>query len=450
MSGRVDTRQPVLARRTMLGGALGVGAALAAAGRTHAADAFAPPATGDHGAKHVALRFATNYAGMHPMTKPVHDIIAQFLKDYPNVTIAVEESPGDAQMTRIKLDAGSDRLPDLFNYWRLDPGFGLDQIARAGRLADLTAWTKSDPFFAGLYDDYSWRTATLDGKIWGVPINLFYVEFLANKAVFDRAGVAIPQDWDGLLAAVKALKAKGEIPWAISIGNDSEGGRIYNAVVNRMVGNARALRMHAGAEPIAVPEMVAAMGKLHDLVVGYVPQDAIAIGNDNVYAKYVNANRGALIMDGAWVTPTIKPEIQQTMVVLAFPLIPGGASTQKSAERDLTSLWYTSAKAMADDARRPYVQELVRRLSSRAAEKIYAEDAKQPIAALGVEIDEAKIGRLAFEAQKQALASPADKWIPSVMSPTRRAQFEPLLGEFLAGKYPPPDFVNRLGQIFAS
>ena len=446
MSGQGDgTTKPVTRRLALLGAA-----AIGMAGRARAEDAFTPPPTGAKDAKHIALRFATNYVGVHPMTKPVRVIIAQYMQDYPNVTVTIEESPGDAQMTRIKLDASADRLPDLFNYWRLDPGFGLDQIARAGKLADLTAWTRADPFFHALYDDYSWRTATLDGKVWGIPINLFYVEFLANKTVFDRAGVAVPTDWPGLLAAVKALKSKGEIPWAISIGNDSEGGRIYNYVINRSIGNARALRMHAGAEPIDVPEMVEAAQRLHDLVVGYVPQDAISIGNDNVYAKYVNNNRGALVMDGAWVTPAIKPEIQQNMVVLSFPLIPGGAEQQKAVERDLTSLWYASGKSMGDPERRRYVQELIRRLSSRAAEKTYAEEGKQPIAALGVEVDPAKYGRLAWEAQSLALSSPANKWIPSVMTPTRRAKFEPLLGEFLAGKYEPKIFVTQLGQIFSS
>ncbi|HEX3349598.1 MAG TPA: extracellular solute-binding protein [Acetobacteraceae bacterium] len=413
-------------------------------------DNFAPPPTGAANAKKIDLRFATNYAGAHPMAKLVRDIIAQYAKDYPNVTVAIEESPGDAQMTRIKLDASADRLPDLFNYWRLDPGFGLDQVAHAGKLADLTAWTHNDPFFKDLFDQYSWRTATLDGKVYGVPINMFYLQFLANKAVFDRAGVALPTDWDSLMAAVKALKAKGEIPWAISIGNDSEGGRIYNTIVNRMFGNARALRMHAGAEPIDVPEMVTAMQMLHDLVVGYTPQDAIAIGNDSVYAKYVNTNRGGLIIDGSWVTPVIKPEIQEHIVVLKFPLIPGGAEKQMAMERDLTSLWYASAKSMADADRRPYVQELIRRLSSRAAEKRYAEEGKQPIAALGVELDEAKYGRLAWEAQTQAMSLPANKWIPSVLTPTRRAKFEPALGEFLSGKQEPRAFVTQLGQIMAS
>ena len=432
---------PALARRSLLGAAL---LPLAPSAR---AQSFAPPAPGG---KRITLRFATNYTGVHPMAAAVRTILKQYMADYPNVTITVEETPGNDHQTKIKLDASSDRVPDAFNYWRLDPGFGLDQVARAGKLADLTDWTRSDPAFKDLYDDYSWKTATLDGKIYGVPAIMFYVQFLANRAVFDRAGVPLPTDWLGLLASVRALREKGELPWAISIGNDSQGGRIYNYVVNRVVGNPRALRMHSGQEPIDVPDMHRAAELLRELVVGNIAPDAIAINNDTVYAKYVNANKGALMIDGSWATPTIKPEIQANLAVLEFPLIPGGAQTERNVERDLTSLWYTSAKSMRDEERRPYVMELVRRLSSRAAEKIYAEDAKQNIPALGVTFDEAKLGRVTTEAQTIALRAPANKWIPSVMKPAQRSKFEPLLGEFLAGKHEPKAFVAAMAPIFAA
>jgi len=292
------------------------------------------------------------------MTKLARDILDAFQVDYPNITINIEATPGNDHQTKTKLDASADRMPDLFNCWRLDPGFGLDQIARAGRLADLTSWTKSDPYFQGRYDESSWRTATMDGKVYGIPVIVFYVRFLANKAVFDRAGVKLPNDWESLNAAVKALKPKGEIPWAISIGNDSQGGRIYNYVVNRMVGNA--------------------------------PDDALPIKNEVVYAKYVNADRGGLILDGSWITPQIKEEIRKDLVVLEFPLI--------------------------------------RRLVSREAGKIYSEQAQQPIPILGVDVDPEKFGRIPREAQGIALRNPANKWIPSAMKPDQRAKFELLLG----------------------
>jgi ABC-type glycerol-3-phosphate transport system substrate-binding protein len=442
--GRARAMGP--SRRLVLQGAAGL-AALGLAGRRAQAASYAAPPVGAKDAKPVTLRFGTSYVPAQPMGRPVREILAKFQADYPNVSIAIEETPGNDHQTKIKLDASSDRVPDFFNYWRLDPGFGLDQIARAGRLADLTEWTKTDPAFTGLFDESSWRTASLDGKVYGVPVIMFYVEFLANKAVFDRAGVALPTDWPSLLASVKALKEKGELPWAVSIGNDSQGGRAYNYVVNRMVGNERAMRMHGALEPINVPEMVQAAEYLRALMVGYVPEDAIAIKNEVVYAKYVNANRGGLILDGSWVTATIKPEVQENLVVLEFPLLPGGAQAQRNVERDLTTLWYMSAKAMADDNKRPYVLELLRRLSSREAGKLFAEQAQVPIPMLGVEVDQDKVVRVAKEAQALALSVPANKWIPSAMRPDRRAKFEPLLGEFLAGKH--EAFVDQLGRIFA-
>lgn len=425
-------------RRLVIAGALAAGMS-----RRAAAAPAAP-------AQALALRFATNYAGVHPMAKVVHAIVDEFGRDYPTISVSIEETPGNDHQTKIKLDASSDRMPDVFNYWRLDPGFGLDQIARAGRVADLSEWTRSDPAFQNLFDDYSWKTASLDGRVYGVPAIMFYVEFLANRAVFAHAGVALPTDWTSLLAAVRALKAKGELPWAISIGNDSQGGRIYNYMVNRMVGNPRALRMHSGQEPINVPEMVATATMLRDLVVGHIPADAISINNDAVYAKYVNSGRGALMIDGSWVTPTIKPEVLEHIDVLSFPLLPGGAQTERNIERDLTSLWYAGAKPMADPLKRPYIQELIRRLSSRAAEKRYAEDAQQQIPALGVSVDESKYGRVALAAQTMALSVPANKWIPSVMKPAQRSKFEPLLGEFLAGNHAPDAFVARLATIFTA
>ncbi|MBL8703173.1 MAG: extracellular solute-binding protein [Alphaproteobacteria bacterium] len=440
--------RPDAGRRRFVAGAPLAAMMLAGAVRAQTPAAYAAPPRGAANAKRIALRFGTSYVGVQPMTKPVRDILDKFQADYPNVSIAVEATAGNDHQTKIKLDASADRVPDFFNYWRLDPGFGLDQIARAGRLADLTAWTREDPHFKGLFDDSSWRTATLDGKVYGVPLLMFYVQFLANKAVFDRAGVALPTDWASLNTAVKALKSKGELPWAISIGNDSQGGRIYNYVVNRTVGNERAMRMHGGLEPINVPEMVRAMEMLRDLVVGYAPDDAIAIKNEVVYAKYVNANRGGLILDGSWVTAQIKPEIQKDLVVLEFPLIPGGFQKEPNVERDLTTLLYMSSKAMADADKRPYVVEIVRRLTARDAGRVYSEEAKAPIPMLGVPVDDEKYGRIPREANAIALRNPANKWIPSAMKPDQRAKFEPLLGEFLAGKHEPARFVEQLGRIF--
>lgn len=440
----------IVSRRDLLAGAATV-AALASLGATRvAAQGFSAPTPGATDAPKVILRFATAYVGTHPMRPSVDAIIARFREDYPNVTVTIEETPGNDHQTKIKLDASSNRMPDLFSYWRLDPGFGLDQIARAGLVADLTEWMESDPFFDGLFDASSIRTASLDGRVYGVPSIMFYIQILANREVFERAGVQLPTDWESLNAAVAALKAGGVTPWAVSIGKDGQAGRLYNYVVNRTFGNAQALQMHSGQAPIGTPEMVEAMRNLQTLVVGNVPEDAITLKNDDVYPKYVNPGVTAMVIDGSWATGRIDKAVQDKMTVLNFPLIPGGAQTETNVERDLTTLWYMGAKGYADDEKRPYLLELVRRLSSREVAKTFAEQASQPVPQLGVEIDQAKVGRLPAEAQALALASPANKWIPSVMVPDQRAKFEAQLSEFFAGRYTPEEFTDGLAGIFGS
>lgn len=136
-------------------------------------------------------------------------------------------------------------------------------------------------------------------------------------------------------------------------------------------------------------------------------------------------------------------------MVMNFPLIPGGAQKQQNVERDLTSLWSMSARTMQDDEKRPWVLQLIRHLSSRDAARLYAEQANTQIPMLGVEVDESKIGRVAREVPTMALNAPANRWIPSVMSPVQRHKFEPALSEFLSGKREPKVFVAQLGKIFA-
>jgi ABC-type glycerol-3-phosphate transport system substrate-binding protein len=397
--------------------------------------------------KEITLRWATNYVGNHAMAAPTRAIIEQFQKDYPNVKIEIEETPGNDHQTKIKLDASSDRLPDVFNYWRMDPAFGLDQVVDAGLVADLSEWTQSDPFFKDLFDESAWRTASRDGKVYGIPTLMFYVQFLANKAVLARAGVEPPTTWDELVAAVKTLKKKGELPWGMAAKDGGHAVRGYNYILNRMVGNQLARDMHAGKAPYDTPEALKAAQLMQDLFVGNLPEDAIALDANAVMAKYINTDKAGFVINGSWETANITTTVQDNMVVLEFPLVPGGFETEKAVEKDLTNLWYASAKSWNDPDKQAMIQELIRRLSSRDAGKLYAEDGKQPIPMRGTDVDPAKIGRLAVESQKLAQERPGNKYIAAVMSADASAKFAPLVAEFFSGKFTPEQFVAEMAKI---
>jgi ABC-type glycerol-3-phosphate transport system substrate-binding protein len=381
------------------------------------------------------------------MAAPVKAILEQFQKDYPNVTIEIEESPGNDHQTKIKLDASSDRLPDVFNYWRMDPAFGLDQVVDAGLVADLSEWTQSDPFFTDLFEASAWKTASRDGKVYGVPTLMFYVEFLANKEVLDRAGLQAPTTYEDLVAAVKALKAKGELPWGMAGKGGGYTVRAYNYVFNRMIGNQRARDMHAGLEEYNVPEVLEAAKLMEELFIGYLPEDAIALDAAAVNAKYINTGEAALMILGSWENANIAPEIQEKLIVLEFPLVPGGVETEKFVEKDLTNLWYASAKEYDDPVKQFYIQELIKRLSSREAGKLYAEQGKQPIPMLGADVDPGVVGPLFVASQTVAQERPGNKYIAAVMSADASAKFAPLVAEFFSGKYTPEEFVALMAEV---
>jgi raffinose/stachyose/melibiose transport system substrate-binding protein len=423
----------------VMGASMGGGAAFA-----QAANKFAPPpANGPR----LTIRAATNYAGASSMAKPVAEIFKKFQEDYPNVRISHEATPGFDHQTKIKLDATSNRLPDIFTFWRLDPSYGLDQIADAGRVADLTEWKNSDPFFKGLFDDTSWSTATRKGIVYGIPTQVFYIWFFANKTVFERAKVAIPKTWDEFVAAGPALKAAGEIPWGINNGNDSMVARVYNYVMSRYLGNEKAINIHGGLEPVNTPEMLQAATLVQKLLTGNIPADAISTSSDLVYAKYTNPQRAALLMDGSFRLQAIDPKIADNLVQLDFPLVPGGAQKEFSVERDLTALWYASAKQYDDEERRPYIQELIRRLTSREAGRFFQETAKTAQPQLNMGSDPVALGKLTVETTERAFAVPGNKWVPKLQTPEKRTRFEPLLSEFVEGKYTPQQYVERLAAI---
>lgn len=408
----------------------------------------APSSTGPDKNKKVTLRFATNWVGTSPMTKIVKDTLDQFKKDYPNVTIEVEESPGNDHITKIKLDAVSDRVPDFFNYWRLDPGFGLDEVARAGKVADLSEWVKSDPFFKDLFDESAWKTASLDGKTYGIPGTMFYTAVYANKEVFDKAGVPIPATWDEWLSAVKSLKAKGVLPFGISVKGDSQGVRAFDYVFSNYLGNDKVRDMILGKEPFNTPETLKAAQMVKELLIGNLPEDAIAIANDVAVSKYLNTGKAALFIDNSSAINSIKPEIQEKLVALKFPLIPGGAQKTQNFEKDLTQLFYMGSKAWNDKDKRPYLEELLKRFASREQAKIYAEVGQQTVPQLSMNIDPAKYGRLATDGLKNAQSAPGNKWLPSYMSPDQRAKFEPLISAYLGGEGTPEQFVQEMDKIF--
>jgi multiple sugar transport system substrate-binding protein len=146
-----------------------------------------------------------------------------FNKEYPNITVNVDVTPWGTYWTKLQTEASSGTLPDLF--CMNGPNFQL--YASNGKIEPITAQVDSgaiDPanYPASLDDMYS-----LDGVQYGVPKDFDTIAVWVNKALFDKAGVDLPQPgwtWDDFqkIGAEISQKLKADGDYGAAAGMDGQ------------------------------------------------------------------------------------------------------------------------------------------------------------------------------------------------------------------------------------
>jgi multiple sugar transport system substrate-binding protein len=117
---------------------------------------------------------------------------------------------------------GQDWLPAWAAAGFLAP---LDDIAPADVLTDL----KSD--IAG----FALGDMTYNGKLYGLPYYADTISFMYNKKILEDAGIAVPTNWDEVMAAAEKLKAGGmEHPIVYEF--DQELPNFFDAFVSQVYG----------------------------------------------------------------------------------------------------------------------------------------------------------------------------------------------------------------------
>ena len=125
---------------------------------------------------------------------------------------AIAGSGGTARPIMISRITGGDPMgATQFNHGRQ-----AEELVQAGLMRDFTDLAAKEKWTEIVRPKSLLDSCTLDGKIYCVPVNIHSWQWmwLSNKAFAD-AGVAVPKNWDELVAAAPALEAKGIIPLAI-------------------------------------------------------------------------------------------------------------------------------------------------------------------------------------------------------------------------------------------
>jgi multiple sugar transport system substrate-binding protein len=134
------------------------------------------------------------------------------LKDKSDLTLKYVPTPDyTAYQTNIQQSLSSNTAPPLFTWWT---GTQLKELVKNDLVEDLTdQW---DKYYSknGVNKEIA-KSLTIDGKIYGVPLNIIYNGVYYNKEIFDKYGLKEPQTFDEFLALCDTLKKNGVTPIGI-------------------------------------------------------------------------------------------------------------------------------------------------------------------------------------------------------------------------------------------
>ena len=144
---------------------------------------------------------------------PYRPVVAAFEQENPNITVNLVETPTDsyAQVLRTQLQAGN--APDVF-YGQ--PGAGNPNAilpsGEAGYAADLSSYS----WATGAIPAGSETLFTVDGKTYGIPVDLAPVSMIANLTAYKELGIEPATTLDEALEQCATARAAGKSLYMIA------------------------------------------------------------------------------------------------------------------------------------------------------------------------------------------------------------------------------------------
>ncbi|AXI80158.1 ABC transporter substrate-binding protein [Peterkaempfera bronchialis] len=128
-------------------------------------------------------------------------VVADFQTKYPKVHVKlVNAGTGNDQYTALQnaVQAGKG-VPDVgqIEY------YALSQFALGKSVADLSPYGAKD--LSEVYSPGPWNSVSINGGVYGLPMDSGPMALFYNKKVFDKYKIAVPTTWDAYLDAARKL-----------------------------------------------------------------------------------------------------------------------------------------------------------------------------------------------------------------------------------------------------
>ncbi|WP_030689354.1 ABC transporter substrate-binding protein [Streptomyces globisporus] len=262
-------------------------------------------------------------------TNKVEKQLVETFNKTSKVKAVLDTIPGADYQSKLQTIISGKQAPDVFFNWG---GGSIKPYVDAGLLMPLDDFIAKNPKLKSDFLPSVFNTAVVDGKPYGIPMRGTQpVLLFSNKKVLADAGVAAPRTWDELLAAVKALKAKGVTPIALGGGDKWPTQMWFQYVYDRVAGPGLFRKAVNGDKGVwASADSRKALGMLKELI------DAGGFGTNYDSVKFTDGGSPALLatgkaafeLMGSWEYSTLQdayPDfVKNDLGYGTFPTVEGG------------------------------------------------------------------------------------------------------------------------------
>ncbi|MBG9588978.1 extracellular solute-binding protein [Cytobacillus firmus] len=255
----------------------------------------------------------------------VTDIIEQYEAEHEDVKVEVEVLENEQYKNKIKVLSSSNELPDVGFTWAAGYMTPFVKGNLFAELDDVLNDGLKDSFVSGTTEAYA-----LDGKTYGLPLELNIAPIYYNKEIFEKYNLDVPQTYSEFENAVKTLADNGIAP--IALGNkDRWTGSLWYMYLADRFGGAEVLNKAIDRSgSFEDPALVSAAEEIQNLVKENAFNKGYnGLSNDEGKAEFLNGNAAMYLM-GTWELPNlttneeIPQEFRDSVGFFKFPTVEGG------------------------------------------------------------------------------------------------------------------------------
>ena len=372
----------------------------------------------------------------------VKKVIEDFEKEYPHIKIKQDTTENEAYKTKIKAAAAANELPDLFSTW--GGGFSKPFID-SGRVLSIDEYL--DDEIKGRMVNGALTNVTYDGKVYGLTFGLSCGALFCNKELFDQHNLKIPETYDELVEVVKAFKAKGITPMAVSGKDIWTIAMYFDAMALKAAGSEKVTKTLTKQGSFKDPEFLNAAKKFAELVeLGAFPEGAAGLSKDESDIPFLEG-KIPMLFNGSWTAGTVQnrdeSKIKDKVVVAGFPVFADG----KGGKNDFTGGAVDSIMVNANTKHKEEAVLFLKYFCENMARETYLAGAYLP--AWKVEVDESNINPVTVDLAKLTReATGFTLWWDTLLEGEDTQLYLNSLQELFLGSITPEEFIDKLQTMY--